>query len=438
MTADSDRELDARLTAAAGFRDEDLPALPDTLRQAIRGVDAEVAGPAGASPEPATVLAAQQLVDDAHWARTHLRRGSKGRRLARRAAPLLATAAVGITALVITVNGGTPTEPSGTTTLTTAAPVATAPATPTGPPADLGPLEAPPGGLALAAISDVSFPYSLASVPAGLTPVLSFSGPVTLFGYTSPAVWTADYAAADDPGFTFRVSPADPRIEAPGARSYLDAETTESSVDVDGVPGDLLLGDWNTPQCGYAPSSPEQTDTPAEVCAESFAQLTWQRADGMWLQVWGEDDWSTAAAVMAIGESIMDRPQPVPLQIGLAPAGWSTSGYENNTSLTLISDANPTISNRINVSIAERWRGETTVALQEGDTQGNPVESVTVNGQPGELVSVPNGLGFEDGMARQWILKYQLPSGLIVGFYAPDTLTRDQVVQIAAQVTYDL
>jgi len=60
-----------------------------------------------------------------------------------------------------------------------------------------------------------------------------------------------------------------------------------------------------------------------------------------------------------------------------------------------------------------------------------------VNGRPGELASVPNGLGFEDDSTRRWLLEYQLPDGLVVRFDAPETLTHDQVLQIAAQVTYD-
>lgn len=40
------------------------------------------------------------------------------------------------------------------------------------------------------------------------------------------------------------------------------------------------------------------------------------------------------------------------------------------------------------------------------------------------------------GNTRQWVLRYQLPGGLVVGLYAPETLTHDQVLQIAAQVVY--
>jgi hypothetical protein len=436
MTSDSDRELDARLAAAAGFHDEDLPDLPDSFLSELRGDTAVRVDVGSTASEPASVVAARQLVSDARQFRTHPgRRRSAGKRRAHRSVTLLAIAAVGVTTLIITTSDGSSPDPDVTAEPTQTSPSETAPATPNGPPADLGPLEAPPGGLALAATSNVSFPYSLEPEPAGLTPVLSYLGPLTLFGYSNPAVWTARYEAANDPGFTFRVSPSDPRILPPGAEENLNAQTTESTVQVGGVQGDLILGDYDTPSCGYAPSAPEQTDTPKELCADSFAQLTWQRQDGMWLQVWGEDDWSTATAVVSVAESIVDRPQPVPLQIYLAPAGWSVSSYEDNTSLTLTSDSGPSIDNRISVSVQDRWRGYTAPNVG-GAAQGNAVEQVTVNGQPAELTSVLTGSSESPADARMWILEYALPNGLIVYFTAPDIVTHDQVLQIAAQVTY--
>ena len=434
MTGDSDRELDARLAAAAGFRDEDLPALPDVLLREIQAgsTTGDDAGPTAS--EPASVLAARQLVADAHRARLHPVRRSSGRRLLRRGVPLLATVAVGVVALVLATSGRGPSGPGGTAA-PTATPTATTPAAPTGPPADLGPLAAPPGGLALAATGEVSFPYSLDPEPAGLTRVLSMFGGLTLFGYTEPVVWAATYQAADDPGFSYRVSLGDPRILPPGAQEDIGAQTTESQVAVGGVQGDLLSGDYDSPLCGYAPSTPEQSRTPDELCAESFAQLTWQRSDGMWVQVYGEDDWATAEAVVSVGESIVDRPQPVPLQVRLAPAGWSVSSYEDNTSLTLISDTAPSFENRIGASVLERWRGSTEPDLR-GYSQGNPIERVVVAGRPAELVSVPDGSSTDPDGPRMWILEAELPGGLVLFFQAPGVLTHDQVLQIAAQVTY--
>lgn len=412
MTADDD--LDARLAAAGGIRDEDLPALPESfLAELVR-------------EEPASVVAARQLVQDAR-----ARRGAGRRRLARRAGVLVAAAAVVATAVVVTNRSGSPAPPA-------AGPATSVPVTvtPTGPPDDLGPLEAPPGGLALAATDAISFPYSLAEEPAGLTPVLGMSGGLTLFGYTEPVVWRAQYRSEREPGFTFVVSPGDPRILPPGAEENIDAETTTATVPVDGVEGELLAGTYRTRSCGDAPATPQQTDEPVEVCADTFARLTFQRPDGMWVQVFGEDDWATQEAVVGIGSSIVDRPQLVPLQVRLAPAGWSVSSYEDNTSLALISDTDPTIDNRISVSLQERWRGETEPDVAPY-ADGNPIEQVTVNGQPGQLTSTPNGFPESTPGSRMWTLQYFLPDGVLVFFTAPDLLTREQVLQIAAQVVYE-
>ncbi len=434
----SDYDLDVRLAAAAGVRDEDLPALPDSFLRDLRDDVDHGAEPAPVSEgEPASVVAARQLVTDAHKARTTPDR-LWPRRPARRSITVLATAAVGAAVLVVGLTQvGTWSDPDVTAAPTTTSPATVDSSAPTGPPADLGPLEAPPGGLALAAIEAISFPYSLDPEPAGLTPVLSLFGGVGPLG-TEPTSWGATYQAADDPGFTFVVRTEDPRILPEGAFEDPDATITETTtLDVDGLQADLVRGDYNSPSCSYAPSSPEQSETPDELCAESFAELTWQRPDGLWVQVRGEDRWSTTETVVSVGESIADRPQAVPLQIRVAPAGWSVASYDSNSGLTLISDTEPTFANQLTIQLQERWRGNTAPDLQEGTTQGNPVQQVTVNGQPAELVSVPADSSMDPDGPRMWVMEAQLPDGPVFYFQAPDTLTQDQVLQIAAQVTYN-
>lgn len=432
----SDRDLDVRLAAAGGVRDRDLPALPESFLPEIRdAVDREIAAASISEREPASVVAARQLVTEAHEARTTPYR-RRLTRPTRRSITMLATAATGAAVLVAGLTQlGTQSDQDVTATPTTD-PATTDSSAPTGPPDDLGPLAAPPGGLALAATETISFPYSLDPEPVGLTPDLALFGGVGPFG-PEPTSWVATYQAAADPGFAFIIRTEDPRILEEGASVELDATITETAtVDVEGVPADLVRGDYNSPQCGYAPSSPEQSETPDELCAESFAELTWQRPDGLWAQVGGEDRWSTAEAVVSVGESIVGRPQAVPLQIRVAPAGWSVAGYDSASALTLISDTDPTFANRLSVSVQERWRGYTAPVLDEGDTQGNPVQQVTVNGRPAELVSVPDGSSMDPDGPRMWILLAQLPGGPVFYFQAPDTLTRGQVLQIAGQVTY--
>jgi hypothetical protein len=424
----ADRDLDARLAGAAAVRDADLPALPEgflTLLTTGHLIDGE----------PASVVAARQLVADAHFARTAT--GPRRRRPGRTTVVRLGTAVVAVaaawtTAVVVTTPGGTtpPAAPPPTST--------TGPATPTEAVVD------PPGGLDLVALQQITFPYSLDPAPADLTPVLSRYGGITPFG-TEPAVWTAAYRSDDDPGFTFTVSSVDPREGAAGQRpqdDHGDDDVRETgTVPVDGVEAEFTRGDHATPSCHEAPATPRRTEPPADVCSDSFAELSWQRTDGQWVHLWGEGDtYSQVAELASVAGSIVDRPQPVPLQVGLAPAGWSVSGYEDNSALTLVSDADPSISNRISVGLQQRWRGYASPddVLREL-AEGNPVEQVTVNGQPAGLVSVPDpftGPGFGDQERRMWDLAAQLPDGPVFLLQAPDTLSREDLLAIAGHVAY--
>jgi hypothetical protein len=412
----TDAELDARLARAAGIRDSDLPALPADFLAHLR-----------AEAEPASVLAARQLVTDAQEARTALRprRRPAGRKVALRiGAAVLAVAAAWTTAVVVTPDGQRP---------PTARPTTPAPTPPSEWPVD------PPGGLTLVAAEAITFPYSLDPVPAGLTPELAHSGGLEMFGTVEPVVWRASYRSADDPGFTFSVSDVDLR-EAPGVEppQHSGDEVLETGVvSVAGSPADLVRGEYAEPSCGYAAAPPTRADEPDELCSEAFAELTWQRADGQWVSLSGEDEYSDTDRLVEIGESIVDRPQPASLQVGLAPDGWVVSSYETG-GLTLSGAGDTTDpSNRISVSLLERWRGYAEPGdVLQGMTDGNPVEPVTVNGQPAELVSVPDHFADPREGRRTWYLGARFVDGPLFLLQAPDTLTRDDVLAMAERVTY--
>jgi hypothetical protein len=435
----TERELDARLAAAAGIHDETLPALPESFLQVLReaGGDADETT-TGSGQEPASVVAARQLVTDAREARTSARRRPPRPRT--RSIALLAIAAAGAAALVVGLTQvGTRTPTDGTATPTaTSVPSSTPTVEPSTPPSDLGPLEAPQGGLVLVATQQITFPYSLDPAPAGLTPVLSLYGGISPFG-VEPTVWGATYRSANSPGFAFSISSEDPRQGEVGNRPQ-DARVNEDIletgvVSVGGIEADFVRGDYAQRSCGYGPSTPNQTDEPDQVCSESFLDLFWQRPDGQWVYMWGENEYSQVAALVSVAESIVDRPQPVPLQVGLAPVGWSVSSYGSDGNLTLISDADPSISNRLSISLLERWRGYTKPDLGEM-AEGNPVEQVTVDGEPAELVSVPDHFAPPEDQRRMWNLAGQFADGTQFLLQAPDTLTREQVLQVAGQVTY--
>jgi hypothetical protein len=288
-----------------------------------------------------------------------------------------------------------------------------------------------------------TFPYSVDPTPAGLTSSLALLGGPTPSGIDPPG-WRADYRSAHDPGFTFTVTATDPRIPEPGVSvAPMGTITKSGTTSVDGVPAAFDSGTHDPPSCRDAPSTPNQTKEPEQVCSTTFAELYWQRSDGRWVHLWGDGStYGALPALTGVAASIVDRPQPVSLQVGLSPAGWSVSSYEDGSALTLVSDAAPSMSNRISVSLQERWRRITTPAdVLQGMTDGNPVEEVTVKGLPAELVSVPEhgiGPGNPGGETprRTWNLAAQFPGGPVFLLQAPDSLSREDVLAMAEQVTY--
>jgi hypothetical protein len=293
----------------------------------------------------------------------------------------------------------------------------------------------------LVAAQAITFPYTLDPAPKGLTPDFELSGGLSPIPgrAADPVTWGATYRSADDFGFTFSVSRADPRKAPVGQRPQDEFANDElvqrGTVPVGDATADFDRYNLDEPDCDDVPSRPTQATKPAQVCSNTLTELFWQRADGTWVYLFGEGDtYSQVATLAAVGASIVDRPQPVPLQVGLAPQGWSVSGYESTSGLALVSDTDPSVSNRIGVDVEERWRGyRTGPDAIKGDTQGNPVEHVTVQGRPAALASVPSH--FADNR-RMWILGAQLRGGPVIFLQAPDTLTKDDVLAIAEQVTY--
>ncbi len=444
-----DRELDALVAAAAGIRDADLPELPEGFLAVVirsqRGPE-EVTQLRAGEREPASVVAARQLADDARSARsgTPRRRRRPTRRSMIRIGAAGLVAAATLTTAVLLDRSGT-SGPSGPEVTPEAVPTSSAPAAPSVP-AEL-PLD-PPGGLTLVAATAVTFPYTLDPTPRDLTPVLTRSGGLELFGSVEPVTFTAWYHSASDLGFAFTISTRDPQQPPPGAYEappYTEEEVVETvPVSIDGVAATFVRADLQSPNCRYAPATPTQDEEPEEICSDSYADIAWQRNDGLFVYLAGQGDrYSRAEALVTVAESIVDRPQPVELQFGLAPQGWAVSSYESLASLTLVSEADPTsLRDRIGISLLERWRGETDPhdALR-GMSYGSPVETVTVFGREAALMSVPDpdtgpGVPGHEEPRRMWYLAAQFPDGPLFLLQAPDTLSRADVLAMAEALTY--
>jgi hypothetical protein len=113
----------------------------------------------------------------------------------------------------------------------------------------------------------------------------------------------------------------------------------------------------------------------------------------------------------------------------------SLSGYEESRSIDLVSDDDP--NQLLRLSLYEPGRGTTIDSLVEENTVeenpffASPAEPVMIQGKPGWLALTNGDFGDPD----YWYTVGQLPEGQIL-LLAPQTLTREQVLQIAEQVSY--
>jgi len=364
----SDRDLDARLAGAAGVVDAELPALPEAFLAHLASDARE--------PEGASILALRQLIADAHEARTQLppRRRPRRRTVLRLGAALVVLAA-------------------GWAVVTRPAAPGTAP-------------HAARGAVTLVAAEQIAFPVSLDPVPEGLTPVFSQWGGVPPFE-DQPLTYTADYRTSGDlreHGFTLQLYPDDPRTTG-------------------------AVSEW--PVDGARAHAATVHGTPADVASDGeFADLLWHRPDGSWLRIIGDGPFADADAVVEVAESVVDRPQPIGLQFGLAPAGWTLNSLEESRSIDLSSDVDP--EQRLKLSRYGPGFPITIDSLLEDVTPTQPVETVTLQGQPARLALARPG---EDAPVY-WYVAGNFPDGSLFLLVAPDTLTRDQVLQIAGQVSF--
>ncbi|NEM07593.1 hypothetical protein [Geodermatophilus normandii] len=355
------------------------------------GPEAPPLSPTARSAARAALLAE---IGASRTVRGRLRASLPGRRLSLRlGAAVVAVAVAWTTAVVVAPGDAAPGRPAPPAT-------ATAPAA--------------PGGVDLVAAEAVTFPVSLDPVPQGLTPLHSRRGGIARYGSTPP-FHVADYeptslvsgdpdaAGAADPGrVLLGLYPEDPRSSEEYG-SWAEGDPTGTAT-VDGIEA----GVWRE---------------------EGVVSLLWERPDGQWVWLAGEGRQARTETLVAVAESIVDRPQPVGLQFGLAPAGWSVGGYEESRSLDLVSDTDPDLLLRLS-AVGPRYDG-TIDELLDGLPMAAPVETVTVQGRPGRLALVEGDVG----TPPSWTLLGQLPDGRFFRLLAPQELTREQVLQIGEQVT---
>jgi hypothetical protein len=257
-----------------------------------------------------------------------------------------------------------------------------------------------------------TFPLSLDPVPEGLRPAFDGDGEGSSI---------ADYRdATGENGFTMYVGDEQSAGPDEGAPGYRLEEADDLSVDG----RDAEFVQYSRTWC--------LDDAGVDCPRRSFGQLTWERSDDTWVQIVGDGRYRSADRLRTVAESLVDRPQPATLRMGLAPAGWSVQFYKMGRVLTLVNDTYEQQTLTVQIPLPED------VVPPEEFANGltgpvGPVIPVTVHGRPAHLILLDSGYLDQ----RIWFLQAQFEDGTVYELQVPEAFTQEQVVQLAEQVTYN-
>jgi hypothetical protein len=275
-------------------------------------------------------------------------------------------------------------------------------------PDEVGP---PPGSVTLVAFETPSFPLSLDPVPEGLRPAFDGSADGSFF---------ADYRdATGKNGFSISVRDEEPDLEELNEFNAI-GEVEDVRV-VAGVEGLLVRGSHDVP-CEDGQS----------ICgSRSFTQLAWEHRDDVWLLLEGDGRYRSVERLLSVAESVVDRPQPATLRMGLAPAGWSVQFFKMGRVLTLVDDAYEQQTLTVHIPLPEDVSPPEELRDQLMGPIG-PVMPVVVQGRPAYLVRLDSGYLDQE----MWFLQAQFADGTTFTLQAPEAFTPEQVVDMADQVVY--
>ena len=164
--------------------------------------------------------------------------------------------------------------------------------------------------------------------------------------------------------------------------------------------------------------------------------LDWERTPGQWVVLTGQGRFADGGALVDLGASLVDSPRSIPVRLHLAPAGYRLDFLEDGGRIVrLADDADPARTRGLTVLVP--LPGEDAVDDPSTVPGAGPVEQVTVQGQPASLVRVDEGASYEPAPAEGgWVLQARFPDGTAFRLEAPGTLTREEVLAIADQVTW--
>jgi hypothetical protein len=254
-----------------------------------------------------------------------------------------------------------------------------------------------------------TFPFTLDPAPEGLRPAFDGDGD----GATIASYHDEEYRE----GFTIFVSDDEP--EEVGGDTH--------DVQVDGGAADVVRG---TDNWCWGPDG-------GETCApRGFTRLVWERGDDQWVAIEGHGSYDDTSTVIAVAESLVDRPQPATLDLGVAPDGWEIQGYKMGRVLTLVNDEFEQQSLRVHIPLPD----EVIPADRVRESVMGPIGpqlDATVNGRPAQLVRVDAGYVVDGHRYEGWYLQAQFEDGTTFVVQAPEAFTQEQVLELAESVTHN-
>ena len=271
-------------------------------------------------------------------------------------------------------------------------------------PDELGPL---PDSVRLVSSEPITFPLSLDPVPENWGP------PVFDADMGAIRVFYGDGAGGHVAGIA--VYEEEPE--------FYDV-TAEDEVDVDGRDG--LVVTMTSDYCDTGPDGQDSCELRDDVL------LLVERGDDQWVTVSGP---SEPARLVHIAESLVDRPQRVPLQVSVAPEGFSVWGLKDDRILTLADDRHE----QHTLTVRIPYPGDVIPADQVRTSIMGPIGpqlDVTVNGRPAQLVRTRGDLMIEGRFLEGWYLQAQFQDGTTFVVQAPESFTQEQVLQVAESVVY--
>jgi hypothetical protein len=256
-----------------------------------------------------------------------------------------------------------------------------------------------------------TFPLSLDPVPEGLRPAFDGDG-------SGSRIASYDDATGEN-GFTLYVSEDEPDWSDEGGPGY--RSEGEREVSVGAAEADLVR--YSREEC--------TGDAGSDCGRRSYTSLRWERADDQWVTILAYGRYRAPAHVVGIAESLVDRPQPATLQIGLAPTGWSVQAFKMGRVLTLVNDAYEQQTLTVFLPLPEDVSPPDRLRSQLMGPVG-PLMTVAVQGRPAYLIRFDAG-----GLDKGWYLQAQFADGTTFVVQAPAAFTQEQVLAFAAQVTHN-